>query len=135
MDLKSLIADTKEIEIEYPNLKGFKVKVVYLSKDKLRKIGEKCKSIGFDSSTRQPIESMDDEMFQKMYIESALTGWSGLKFEYLTHLMPIDLDKLPEEGELPYTVSNAVEIVSNSKEFDAWLTQVISDVSLFNKGS
>ncbi len=135
MELKSLLAETKEIEIEFPGMDEFVVKVVYLSKEQLRKIGEKSKTIGFDKKTHQPTESIDDKLFTKLYVEKALVGWKGLKYEYLQELVLVDPSTLPEEGELEYTKGNAVELVNSSKDFDSWISSVISDISLFNKRS
>jgi hypothetical protein len=136
MELKSLLADTKEIEVEFPGMDGFKVKLVYLSKEQLRKIGEKSKTIGFDKTTHQPTETVDDKLFTKLYVEKALVGWKGLKYEYLPDLVLLNAEsKLPKAGELEYSLENAIELVTSSKSFDSWISSVISDISLFNKRS
>jgi hypothetical protein len=135
MELKSLLVATKEIEINFPDMEGFKVKVCYLSKEQLRKITEKSRTVGFDRKTHQATESLDDELFTKLYVGKALTGWSGLKYDYLKQLVLIDEAEVPEEGYLEYSENNAIELVNNSKTFDSWISSVISDISLFNKGS
>jgi hypothetical protein len=135
MELKSLLAESKEIEIDFPDMEGFKVKVCYLSKEQLRKITEKARTIGFDRKTHTPTETLDDELFTQLYVSKALTGWKGLKYDYLKQLVLIDESSIPEEGELKYSEENAIQLVNNSKHFDSWISSVISDISLFNKGS
>lgn len=136
MELSSLLAQTKTISLDFPGMEGFKLKITYLSKEELRKIREKAKTIGFDKSTRQPIETIDDDLFTKLYVSKALAGWEGLKYSYLKELVLLeDNDTLPEEGELDYTETNAYSLVTNSTVLDNWLSKVMSDMSLFNKGS
>ena len=135
MELKNLLAESKEIEINFPDMEGFKVKVCYLSKEQLRKITEKSRTVGFDRKTHQATETLDDELFTKLYVGKALVGWSGLKFEYLKELVLIDEEALPKEGFLDYSENSAIQLVNNSKHFDSWISSVISDISLFNKGS
>ena len=135
MELKSLLKETKEIEIQFPDLDGFMVKIAYLSKEQLRKIMSKSKIIGYDRKLGEPTETLDDELFTKLYVEKALVGWTGLKYEYLKDLVLIDESQLPEEGELEYSLTSAIQLVNSSKHFDTWISSVISDISLFNKGS
>jgi len=135
MQLSSLLAETKQITVPFPEKEGFEVQITYLSKESLRKIGDKAKTIVFDQKTHAPIEGLDDELFTKLYVNKALTGWKGLKYEYLTDFLLIADGELPEEGELEYTQENAYTLVTNSKLFDGWLTSIMSDISLFNKGS
>tara|TARA_R110000851_G_scaffold257839_1_gene410297 strand:+ start:465 stop:866 length:402 start_codon:yes stop_codon:yes gene_type:complete len=133
MELKSLLTDTKKITADFPGAKGFKVTLAYLSKEKLRKISEKSKTYDFDPDTRKPVQAIDDELFSKLYIEQAILGWEGLKYEYLTKLVLVD-GELPE-GELEFSLENASTLVNNSPTFDRWVSSVASDISLFNKGS
>ena len=136
MDLKSLLVSTKEMEVEFPNCPGFMVKLCYLDKESMRKIGEKSKIMGFDRKTRQPTEEMDEELFTKLYIGKALVGWKGLKLSYLKDLVLLDIEgEEDEEALMAFTPENAIDLVTASKDFDAWISSVISDVSLFNKRS
>lgn len=135
MELTSLLASTKSINIPFPGKEGFVLTIAYISKEQLRKIAEKSKIIGFDAKTGQSEETLDNDLFTKIYTEKSLTGWEGLKFEYLKDLLLINEGELPEEGFLEYTPKNAVALVTNSRAFDNWITSVMSDISLFNKGS
>lgn len=135
MELSSLLAKTKKITVPFPGMQGFSVDIVYLSKEESKRIREKSKNISFDQKTHQPVEGIDDDLFTSLYVKKALTGWTGFKYEYLKELILVDEDALPEEGELPYTENNGLMLVNNSTNFDSWLSSVMSDISLFNKGS
>lgn len=136
MELKGLLATDKKIEVEFPGMPGFKITLAYVGKDEIRRISEKSKTLEFDRSNRQPIEKIDDELFTKLYTKAAIKDWKGLKFEYLKDLVILDDgSKLPDEGVLEYTEENAYELVTNSKSFDSWISNVISDVAVFNKSS
>ena len=134
MELKSLIADNKSIELEYPDMPGFKLTVNYISKDELRKITQKAKTIGFDKRTHSPTETVDNDLFIKIYVSKALTGWSGLTVDYLRRLIVVN-DNVPEDGFVPFSEDNAFALVQGSPDFDGWLSSVMSDIEVFNRGS
>ena len=136
MELKSLLSSTSTISIEYPDpdLKGFKIDVQYMSRDLLQKLRKQATTMGFNKTTRQPEETVDDDLFYKLYVGTAIKGWKGLKFIYLNDLMPVDLSEVPDkEAEFPFTDEAAITLVQNSPTFDTWIMAVINDVSLFNK--
>ena len=136
MELTSLIAKTKTIKVPFPDMQGFVVEINYIGKEEIRKITEKCKTVGFDKKTRQPTESIDDELFAKNYVNKSLVGWSGLKYDFLKELILVE-EGAGWDGEalVDYTETNAYTLVTNSSTFDTWLSSVMSDISLFNKGS
>ena len=136
MDLKSLLSTTSTISVEYPDpdLKGFSIDVQYMSRDLIQKIRKQATTMGFNKNTRQPEETVDDDLFYKLYVGAAIKGWSGLKIRYLNDLMPTDLSKVPDtEVDFPYTPEAAVLLTQNSANFDTWIMAVINDVALFNK--
>jgi len=136
MDLKSLLSSTSTVSVDYPDpdLKGFTISVQYMSRDLIQTLRKKATTIGFNKSTRQPEETIDEDLFYKLYVGSAIKGWTGLKLKYLNELMPTDLTGVPDtEAELEYTDDSALTLVQNSANFDAWIMAVINDVSLFNK--
>ena len=135
MELSSLLASTKKIKMPFPGKEGFIVTIAYISKEVMRSIAEKCKTVGFDSKSGQATETLDEELFIKLYTEKSLVDWQGLKYEYLTDLILVEESSLPKEGFLEYTPTSAVTLVSNSKAFDSWITGIMSDISLFNRGS
>jgi hypothetical protein len=136
MDIRSLIANSKEVKIEYPGLKGFKLQLSYMSKDVIKKLSEKATSIGFDSKSRQPTDIIDEELFSSLYVKQAITGWEGLTLYHLSKLIPLEGEVTADDDTLiEFTSENAQDLVNGSKDFDAWLNNVMSDISAFNKGS
>ena len=135
MELESLLSKSSIITVAHPDpdLKGFEIKLQYMSRDLLAKIRKQATTIGFDKKTRQPEETVDDELFYKLYVTEAIKGWSGLKLGHLKSLTVVDLGAQDLEAELEYSQSNAVSLVKNSTDFDNWVMAVINDVSLFNK--
>lgn len=135
MELKSLLTETSAISVDYPNpeLKGFKIKLKYMSRDTIQKLRKQSTVMGFNKTTRMPEEEIDDDLFYKLYVNTAITDWSGLKLSYLKDLMVVDLTGIDETKELPFSAENAVMLVKNSVDFDTWVMAVINDVATFNK--
>lgn len=136
LELKNIISTNKEIEVEHPLFDEFKVKIAFVSKEMIKKLITKATSIQYDSKARQQIEKVDDELFLKLYTSSIIKGWKGLKLKYLPELIPVDMDQLGEENEeLVYSEDNALALMKNSTDFDAWISSVISDIKNFNKSN
>ena len=74
-------------------------------------------------------------MFLELYSDKLIVGWKGLKMKYLKELMPVNMDKADEEKDLEFTPENALILMKNSTVFDSWITDITSDVSVFNKNS
>jgi hypothetical protein len=134
MDLKSLIVEKTEMEVEHPNLEGFKVTVSYISKERMRKLMDRATTTKFNKRTHQPEEDVDNDMFLKLYTEALVVGWTGLKYKYLEELLPVDLSNIEDkEAEIEYTQENALDLMKGSQDFDNWLASTVRDISVFNK--
>lgn len=135
MDLGSLIVPSKTIEIEVPGFTDFIVKLSYLTRDELVALRKKCTSVKFER--REATESVDNDLFQRLYIKEVIKGWTGLKYKYLLKLVPVDLSAIDdyENKELDYSESNAELIMRNSNTFDTWVTHTLDDVENFTKTS
>jgi hypothetical protein len=77
ISLKTLLVPSKEVEVEYPGMPGFKVNVSFLSRETLVNIRKKATKTTFKN--RQPQEELNDELFLQLYVQAAVKGWSGLK--------------------------------------------------------
>ena len=136
MEISNFITKEKTVEVEFPGCEGFKVKLAYLSREELQKIRNKCLTTTIDRKTRQPKQELNEDLFLKSYIPLVLKDWSGFKLKYLTELTPVDFPEDQDlEVEVEYTEKNAITLMTNSTIFDAWLSEVISDVANFNKSS
>jgi hypothetical protein len=133
ISLKSLLVPSKEVEVEYPSMPGFKIKLTFLSRESLVSIRKKCTKVTYKN--RQAVEELDDKLFTKMYVAATIKGWAGLKFAYLERLAPVDLGTTDPEKELPFSEDNALTIMESSTDFDAYVSEIVSDLGNFPNSS
>lgn len=133
VSLKTLLVPSKNIQVEYPGFPDFKVDVAFLSRETLVGIRKKATKTTFKN--RQATEELDDELFLKLYVQSSIKGWKGLKFSYLEQLAPVDLSGQDMEQELEYTEENALFLMKSSSNFDAFISDMVTDLGNFQKNS
>jgi hypothetical protein len=136
MNLKNLIVPSKKTVAEYPGMEGFEVTLAYLTREELSKLRKKVVTTKLNKRTRQPEEEFDAELFQELYIKSIIKDWKGFKLKYAAKLLPIEISADADmEAEVEFTEDNALALVKNSQDFDAWVTEVIDDVQNFTKNN
>ncbi len=136
ISLQSLLTPSKTVEVDFSGKEGFKIKIAFLSREELLKLRKSCITTAFDRKTRQPVESLNEDLFLKNYVASTIKGWTGLKFSYLADLMLVDLTTVPDlNAELDYSDENALVLMKNSAEFDAFVSDITSDLTNFTKFS
>ena len=133
LSLKTLLAPSKTVEVEYPGMPGFKITVAFLSRDTLIGIRKNSTKVSFKN--RQASEEMDDKKFLQLYVEASIKGWTGLKLKYVEELAPIELgtnspDALPE-----FSNDNALFLMQNSTNFDAFISETVTDLGNFSQAS
>jgi hypothetical protein len=133
LSLKSLLVPSKTIEVDFPGFDGFKVQLSFLSRDTLVNIRKKATKVVFKN--RQPSEELNDELFLELYVKASIKGWAGLKLGYVEQLAPIDLGGNDPEMTLEYTEENALFLMKNSSNFDAWISEQVTDLGNFQKNS
>ncbi len=134
--LSDLLTPSKQMSVEFPGYEGFKITVTYLAREELLKLRKKAITTKINRRTRQPEEELNEEVFLKEYTKAVVKGWSGLKMKYLVQLIPVDEDKIADmESELPFTLENALIMMENSNDFDAWLTETVGDLANFTTTS
>jgi len=133
LSLKSILVPSKSIEIEYPGLNGFKINVVFLSRETLVSIRKKSTKTSFKN--RQATEEMDDKLFLQLYVNACIKGWTGLKLSYLEQLAPVDLSQHSPDDELPWDQDNALFLMQSSTNFDAFISETVSELANFMKTS
>lgn len=117
--------------MDYPGLTNFKVTVNFLSRETLISIRKKATKTTFKN--RQPVDELDDKLFLKLYVDAAVKGWSGLKLSYLEELAPVDLSGQNKDDELPYDQDNALFLMQSSANFDAFISETVTELSNFSK--
>lgn len=131
ISLKSLLVPSKSVEVEYPGMPGFILDIAFLSRETLLNIRKKSTKTAFKN--RQPVEEFNDELFLQLYVENAVKGWKGFKLSYLEQLAPVDLTNQDMDAELEYTTENALFLMKNSTNFDAFISEQVSDLGNFSK--
>lgn len=133
LSLKSLLVPSKQVEVEYPGMPGFLIQVAFLSRETLLTIRKKSTKTTFKN--RQPTEEFNEDIFLQLYVENAIKGWTGFKLQYLEQLAPVDLTGQDLDNELEYTPENALFLMKNSSNFDAFITEQVSDLGNFSKSN
>jgi hypothetical protein len=133
LSLKTLLVPSKSVQVEYPGMPGFVVDLAFLSRETLLSIRKKSTKTAFKN--RQASEEFNEDLFLQLYVENAVKGWSGLKLSYLEQLAPVDLTGKDMDAELGYTAENALYLMKNSSNFDAFISEQVTDLGNFSTTS
>lgn len=131
LSLKSLLVSTKGVEVEYPGMEGFILELSFLSREELGKIRKKATKTEFKN--RQPVETLNDELFLQLYVDSCIKGWKGLKFSYLEQLAPVDISGQEPDDFLGYSRENALYLMKASANFDTFVSETVTELANFQK--
>lgn len=127
--LKSLLTSSKVVILDYPGFDGFKVNISYMSREDLIKIRKKSTSSTFKKGAM--VEVFNDELFLQLYTQGSIKGWQGLKLEYLEKLAPVDLEGHDMQATLAYSDENALFLMRQSNDFDAFISDAVTDLGNF----
>lgn len=133
LSLKSLLSPTKQVEIDYPGMPGFQVNITYLSREDLIKIRKKATSSSFKKGVQ--VETLNDDLFLQLYTQGSVKGWKGLKLSYLEQLAPVELAGQNPEDTLAFSDENALFLMKQSNNFDAFISEAVTDLSNFPSSS
>lgn len=127
------MVQSKAVEVDYPGFNDFKVNVVFLSRETLVGLRKKATKVTFKN--RQPVEELDDKLFLQLYVAACIKGWSGLKLSYLEQLAPVDITGQDADAVLEYDADNALFLMQSSANFDAFISETVTELSNFTKTS
>ena len=131
--LKNLIAKETTSWVEFPDIDGFMIELVYLNRDDLMKIRNRSLTFKFNKRTRQREEEIDNDKFLEAYSEKAIKDWKGLKAKHLPILFPADISAMDPEENIEYDEEDALELLKNSTIFDQFITDSMNDFEQFSK--
>ena len=131
--LKNLIAKETTSWVEFPDIDGFEIELVYLNRDDLMKIRNRSLTFKFNKRTRQREEEVDNDKFLEAYSAKAIRNWSGLKAKHLPDLLPADISDMDPEEDIEYDEEDAIELLKNSTVFDQFITDCMNDYESFSK--
>ena len=132
---------SKTVDMEYPGCPDLTVSVAYLTTDELRNLRKKATTQKFNKKTRQPEDEVDSEIFQDIYIQAVIKGWSGFKYKYLTGMVPVDVSMIDTaeyaegEGMFEFSKENATVLMKNCSDFDGWISSQLEDVENFTQAN
>ena len=129
--IAGLRAQETTIEVEYPEIDGFIVSLIYLNRDDLTKIRNRSLTYKFNKRTRQREEEIDNDKFLEEYTKRAIKGWKGLCVKDLPQLLPIDMSNVDPNEEIIYNETEALELIKNSTVFDQFITDAMQDYEKF----
>lgn len=130
--ISNLIAKETVIDVEFPDIDGFIVQLVYLGRDDLLKIRNSSLGYKFNKRTRQREEEVDNEKFIEEYARKAIKGWTGLKVKDLPKLLPVDISQMKPNDEIVYTEEDALDLLRSSTIFDQFVTDALNDYEKFS---
>lgn len=130
--ISNLIAKETIIDVEFPDIDGFIVKLVYLGRDELMKIRNSSLTYKFNKRTRQREEEVDSDKFIEEYTRRAVKGWTGLTVRKLPKLLPVDISSLNPDDVVEYSEEDALDLIKNSTVFDQFVTDAMNDYEKFS---
>jgi hypothetical protein len=133
LSLKSMLAPSKTVTVDFPGFDGFKVNLSFMSRETLVNIRKKATKQSYKS--RQVVDDLDDQLFLKLYVEAAVKGWEGLKLSYVEQLAPVELGENDPNAELEFSSENALFLMKESSSFDSFVSETVTELSNFTKSS
>ena len=131
VSLKTLMAPSRTVALDFPGYEGMKISVCYLAREELVSLRKRCLTTKFNKKTHQPEEELDEGKFLVEYCKAVIKSWSGFKYSYLEELLLVDISRLDTEDCLPYTQDNAELLMKNATDFDTWVTETVGDLENF----
>ena len=128
----NLIAKETATWGDFPEIDGFEINLIYLTRDDLMKVRNRALTYKFNKRTRQREEEVDNDKFLEAYAERAIKGWRGLKVKHLPILLPVDISTLDGEENVEYTEDDALDLLKNSTIFDQFITDCMNDFEQFS---
>jgi hypothetical protein len=120
------------VDVEFPDIEGFIISLVYLNREDLVKIRNQSLTFKFNKRTRQREEEIDNDKFLAAYTEKAIKSWKGLKVKHLPMLLPVDISSMDSEEDIEYSVEEARDLVTNSTIFDQFITDTMNEFEQFS---
>jgi len=120
------------VDVEFPDIEGFIINLVYLTRDDLMKIRNQSLSFKFNKRTRQREEEIDNDKFLEAYTARAIKGWKGLKVKHLPLLLPVDISSMSSEESVDYSEEEALDLIKNSTVFDQFVTDTMNEFEQFS---
>jgi len=133
ISIQSLMVPSREAEVDFPGVEGFKVKIAFQSREELIKLRKKATTTKFKN--RKLEEDVDEELFLSLYTKAVVKGWSGLTVKGLSRLMLVDTGKAAPDAAVEFNEENALALMKGCSEFDSFVSDTVSDIANFPQSS
>lgn len=130
--LNNLKINKNKVSVPYPGFKSFVVDLAFIPREEITALREKHLETTFNRNTRQKEDTVNLDKFMTDYIGRAIVGWSGLTYEILLKLVPVEIDESMLKNEIPFTSEDALWLTKNSSEFDAFISDSMGQAELFS---
>lgn len=128
-NIKDLVVSEKIVEREFPGIPSFKVRLKYQGRQAIREIAKRSTVYSIGSDMKKS-ENLDIDLFNKLFINACVLGWSGLTLEVLAKLVLIGDVADPSE-EVPFSQENAEFLLNSSELFDKFINATVHDLDCF----
>lgn len=128
-NIKDLVLSEKIVERAFPGIPTFVVRLKYQGRQSIRELVKKATVHSFGTDMKKT-ESLDIELFNKLFVGSCVLGWTGLTMEVLSKLVLINEGFDPAE-EVAFSPDNAEFLLNSSELFDKFVNATVSDLDCF----
>ena len=112
--ISSLMATETVVDVEFPDVDGFIISLVYLTREDLMKIRNQSLTFKINKRTRQREEEIDNDKFLEAYTIRAIKGWKGLQIKHLPMLLPVDISSMNGDEYVEFSEDEALDLIKNS---------------------
>lgn len=137
MNLSNLIiskSDRKAKNIVYDKANNVSFDLLFLPRQEMQQIVSRHTKIKFSPKTHQKDEEVDGEALRLEVIDLTVKGWTGVTYNWLSNLLPIDTTKITDmSAELPFTTENKNVLFTQAYGLDTWLLDTVKDAAYFNE--
>jgi hypothetical protein len=122
------------VEVECPYVKGFFVKIAYLSKFLLNQISELARERSKNPRTGASESRFNEEKLREGYVNYIVLDWRGLTCANLQKLLPgLKVDEGQDlNKEITYDRKLAYSLLTYSIEFENWVVSVTNDIENYS---
>lgn len=124
-----MVVSEKIVEREFPGIPSFKVRLKYQGRQAIREIAKRSTVYSIGSDMKKS-ENLDIDLFNKLFINACVLGWSGLTLEVLAKLVLIG-DVVDPSEEVPFSQENAEFLLNSSELFDKFINATVHDLDCF----
>lgn len=128
INLKDIAIETRQIEVAYPGMPNFKVKLNFVSRKATRKMVEDSMVDKWENGMLT--KRQDDDKFLEVFVTRTIAGWSGLTIGDVEKIMLIETDNDPETP-VEFSIDNAMMLVRHSPSFDSWINETVFQLDTF----